>query len=79
MLDDSEFIQAVREQLHIAFCEGNENNAKHTLKYTELLTKQNVVLKKIKWFQKIKEESRHSNKDWIIYKWAEIRIYMILI
>lgn len=47
-LDDSEFIQAVRAQLHIAFCEGNENYAKHTLKYTDLLTKQNVVLKEIK-------------------------------
>lgn len=74
MLDDSEFIQAVRAQLHIAFCEGNENYAKHTLKYTDLLTKQNVVLKEIKWFEKIIEESRHSKEDWIIYKWAEIGI-----
>lgn len=49
MLDDSEFIQGGREQLHIAFCEGNENNAKHTLKYTEVLTKQNVVLQKINY------------------------------
>lgn len=31
MLDDGEFIQAVRAQLRIVFCEGNENNAKHTL------------------------------------------------